>query len=95
MKQQLYQQFVYKIESERILSAKCKNFVITPKEARREGLIISLADSALLRMLDKLNGVDRQATATRIEAIRDKINVLNNSKGVAVRNERRRLYRGT
>lgn len=79
MKQKMYQQFVYKIESSRILGSKKKNLIITPGEARLNGEIISLADSNVLRAIDELNGVDRTAVAERIGYIRQKIQELRNS----------------
>lgn len=79
MKQKMYQQFVYKIESSRILGFKKKNLIITPGEARLNGEIISLADSNVLRAIDELNGVDRTAVAERISNIRQEIRGLRDS----------------
>ncbi len=70
MKQKMYQQFVYKVESNRILSSRKKNLIITPCEARLHNEIISLADSNVLRAIDELNGVDRIAVAEKIRHIR-------------------------
>lgn len=80
LKQKMYQQFVYKVESSRILGAKKKSLVITPREARLNGEIISLADSNVLRAIDELNGVDRTAVAERINNIRQEIRALRDSK---------------
>lgn len=79
MKQQMYQQFVYKVESSRILGSKKKNLVITPREARLNGEIISLADSNVLRAIDELNGVDREAVGEKICDIQQEIRVLRDS----------------
>ena len=76
MKQKLYQQFVYKIESTRILKSPKKNLSITPKEARLKNEVISLADSAVLRMIDKLNGVDRDKISEQVNKIRNEIKQL-------------------
>lgn len=79
MKQKMYQQFVYKIESSRILGSKKKNLIINPRDARLNGEIISLADSNVLRSIDKLNGIDRAAVAEKIGEIRREIRELQNS----------------
>ncbi len=94
MKQQLYQQFVYKIHSGRILGVKRKSLVITPKDARLNDEIISLADSNVLRNIDRLNGVDRAAVAQQVDGIRKRISFLQKltENKVIVRNEIRKLY---
>lgn len=85
MKQKMYQQFVYKVESARIigdrkkLKSKKPDFKITLREARLNGEIISLSDSNVLRAIDELNGVDRQATAAQIDSIRAEIKSLRES----------------
>ncbi len=89
LKQQLYQQFVYKIPSEKILDAKKRNLIITPSEARVQNLIVSLADNQVFRTLDRLNGVDRDKTAAQIKSIREKLKTLTSGRN---RNERQRLY---
>lgn len=76
MKQKLYQQFVYKVESSRILKAKKRDLIISPKEARLKNEVISLADSAVLRMIDKLNGVNRNELSGKINGIRNEIKEL-------------------
>ncbi len=88
MKQKMYQQFVYKIESSRILRSPDKNLIITPKQARLNGEIISLADSAVLRMIDDLNNIDRNKVGDKVKAIRMEIKELRqaaNNKSVAKR----------
>ena len=80
MKQKIYQQFVYKVESSRILGTKGKNLVITPQEARLKNELISLADSNVLRAIDELNGVDRNELAERIKTVRDEIRRLRESE---------------
>lgn len=96
MKQQLYQQFVYKIHSSEILriKGKRKNLIITPSEARLNDEVISLADSNVLRSIDELNGVNREEIAKQVETIRSRITYLRNSSEhkVANRNELRKLY---
>ncbi len=94
MKQQLYQQFVYKINSNRILGSKRKSLTITPKEARLNDEIISLADSNVLRNIDRLNGVDRAVVAQQVDGIRRRISFLQKltENKVIVRNEIRKLY---
>lgn len=96
MKQQLYQQFVYKIHSSEILriKGKRKNLIITPSEARLNDEVISLADSNVLRSIDELNGVNREEIAKQVETIRSRITYLRNSNEhkVANRNELRKLY---
>lgn len=73
MKQKMYQQFIYKVESLRILESKKNKLVITPRDARLNDEIISLADSNVLRAIDELNGVDRVEVADRIADIRGEI----------------------
>lgn len=46
---------------------------ITPKEARLKNEVISLADSAVLRMIDNLNGVVRESLGAEIAKIREEI----------------------
>lgn len=90
MKQQkVYQQFIYKISSDRILGSKKKNLIITPREARLNGEIISLADSNVLRDIDELNGVDRTAVAENISGIRAEIRNLQQSRENKVTARRR------
>ncbi|MCM1062622.1 MAG: hypothetical protein NC452_20440, partial [Eubacterium sp.] len=96
MKQQMYQQFVYKIHSSEILriKGKKKNLVITPSEARLNDEVISLADSNVLRSIDELNGVNREEVAERVKNIRERISHLKESRDrkTANRNELRKLY---
>lgn len=73
MKQKMYQQFIYKVESGRILESKNNNLIITPRDARLNDEIISLADSNVLRAIDELNGVGRKAAAAQIDDIRGEI----------------------
>lgn len=73
MRQKMYQQFVYKVESGRILGSENRDLIITPREARLNNELISLADSNVLRSIDKLNGVDRAAVAEEIGDIRREI----------------------
>ena len=94
MKQRIYQQFIYKIESERILSSPNKNFMIDPKKARQGKMMISLADSCVMRMIDRLNGVDREKTTSEVRKIRAELRELNarTENPVAARKKRRALY---
>ncbi len=94
MKQQLYQQFVYKIHSSEILRIKKKNLVIAPSEARLNDEVISLADSNVLRSIDELNGVNREEIAKKVENIRNRITYLRDSNEckIANRNELKKLY---
>lgn len=80
MKQKMYQQFIYKISSDRILGSKKKNLIITPREARLNNEIISLADSNVMRAIDMLNGIDRAAVAEKIFGIRGEIRQLQQSR---------------
>ena len=79
MKQKTYQQFVYKVESSRILSSKKKNLIITPREARLNNELISLADSNALRIIDELNGIARAEVAEKISDVRGEIRQLQQS----------------
>lgn len=85
MKQKIYQQFVYKIIGARIIGeeklkkGQIPNLDISPREARTNGEIISLADSNVLRAIDELNGVDREATVAQIADIRAEIKCLRES----------------
>ena len=71
-KQQMYQQFIYKIHSTRILKAN-KNLIINMEEARKNEEIISLADSNTLRMIDKINQCNREAIGGEIKSLRSTI----------------------
>ena len=94
MKQKMYQQFVYKVESSRILSSKKKNLEITPREARLNNELISLADSNVLRTIDELNEVNRAAVAEKISGIRGEIKQLqqSNENKVVARRRIKELY---
>lgn len=83
MKQQMYQEFVLKIESARILNSPNKNLKITIPEARRNGEIISLADSTVLRMIDEINNFDRYKAKNDIASIRRQIGSLKREKNIA------------
>ena len=54
-KQQMYQQFIFKLHSSRILKAPDKNLKISIQEARDNREIISLADGQILQMIDEIN----------------------------------------
>lgn len=82
MKQQMYQEFVLKIESSRILKAPNRNLKITIPEARRNGEIISLADSTVLRMIDEINGFDRNTAVVQITQTRREIRALKKEKNI-------------
>lgn len=90
MKQKIYQQFVYKIESSRIIKAKNMDLQITPQAARMNNEVISLADSTALRMIDSLNGVDRDSIAEQIAQTRNEIKELRLSTRNSV-NPRKRI----
>lgn len=55
---------------------------ITPQEARINNEVISLADSAVLRMIDNLNGVDRNTIAEKISEIREEITKIRLSENI-------------
>lgn len=94
MKQKLYQQFVYKLYSDKILKSKNKNLTISLSEARQNNEVISLADSNVLRSIDDLNGLDREKTMTRVNEIRKRLLELSRqtTKLVSARKERKKLY---
>lgn len=89
MKQKMYQQFVYKIESSRILGAKKKDLQITPIEGRRNGELIALADSNVLRAIDEINGVDRNELMQKIGSMQTEIRGLRNSEENRAKNRKR------
>lgn len=68
-KQQMYQQFIYKLHSTRILKAN-NNLSIDLNEARKNREIISLADSNTLRMVDIINHCDRKSISEEIKQIK-------------------------
>ena len=78
----MYQEFVLKIESSRILKTPNRNLKITIPEARRNGEIISLADSTVLRMIDEINGFDRNAAVVQITQTRREIRALKKEKNI-------------
>lgn len=94
MKQKMYQQLVYKVESSRILGSKKKNLIITPREARLNNELISLADSNVLRSIDELNCVDRTTVAEKISDIRGEIRQLQklNENKIVARRRIKELY---
>ena len=75
-KQQMYQQFIFKLHSSRILKAPDKNLKISIQEARDNREIISLADGQILQMIDEINSLDRKFTADRIKEIKREIKLL-------------------
>ena len=68
-KQQMYQQFIYKLHSTRILKVN-NNLSIDLNEARKNREIISLADSNTLRMVDDINHCDRKSISEEIKQIK-------------------------
>ena len=64
----MYQQFIYKLHSTRILKAN-NNLSIDLNEARKNREIISLADSNTLRMVDIINHCDRKSISEEIKQI--------------------------
>ena len=65
----MYQQFIYKLHSTRILKAN-NNLSIDLNEARKNREIISLADSNTLRMVDIINHCDRKSISEEIKQIK-------------------------
>lgn len=96
----MYQQFIYKVESSRIigdrkkLKSKKPDFKVTLRDARLNGEIISLADSNVLRAIDELNGVDCEATVAQINNIRAEIKSLHEATDnrAAARKRIKELY---
>lgn len=89
-KQLTCQKYIYKIHSSRLRKEKWK-LTLPIDEARRNDEVISLADSQVLRWIDKLNGItDADAHAqnikTQIRQIRKEPNNIQNKRKV------RRLY---
>lgn len=72
-KQQMYQQYIFKLQSSRILKAPNKNLKITIQEARDNKEIISLADGQILEMIDAINHLDRKIVAQQIKEKRKNI----------------------
>lgn len=91
-KQQMYQQFIYKISSERIIKAD-KNLKLTLKQARENEEIISLADSNCLRMIDEMNEIDRNNNKHLISEIHTKIKEIQKQpKSIENRRDIKHLY---
>ena len=84
-KQQMYQQFIFKLHSSRILKAPDKNLKISIQEARDNREIISLADGQILQMIDEINSLDRKFTADRIKEIKREIKLLKSSQSREIR----------
>ena len=74
MKNKLYQQYILKLHSDKILKAK-KDLKISLGQARSNGELVSLSDSNCLRMIDNINEVDRISVQNKINSIRKEINI--------------------
>lgn len=75
MKHSCYQKYVYKIHSSKIIKSKM-NYIKSLEEMRRNQEIIALADSEVLRFVDEINGVDREAIERQIKLLRSEIKQL-------------------
>lgn len=85
-KQLVCQRFIFKIHSSRLRRARW-NLTLPISEARKNGEVISLADSQVLRWLDELNGItDADEKAKQIKS---EIRKLRRQRGTA--QERRRI----
>jgi len=92
MKNKLYQQYILKLHSDKILKAK-KDLKISLGQARSNGELVSLSDSNCLRMIDNINEVDRISVQNKINSIRKEINILKKEKtSVSNKKEIRSLY---
>ena len=74
-KQQIYQQFIFKIHSTRILKSN-RNLKLSIKDARQNKEIISLADSNALRMIDIINKCDRDTLYNNMKQYKSEIKQL-------------------
>lgn len=79
MKNKMYQQYILKIHSDKILRAN-KNLKITLKEAREQEELVSLGDSNCLRMIDEITGTDRNEKQIEINSIRSQIKKIKKEK---------------
>lgn len=92
MKNKLYQQYILKLHSDKILKAK-KDLKINLGQARSNVELVSLSDSNCLRMIDDINEVDRISVQNKINSIRKKINILKKEKtSVSNKKEIKSLY---
>lgn len=67
-KQQIYQQMILKLSSEDILHNN-KNMYITPQEARETQRLIPVFDNNVIRMIDSINGFDRDDAKERMKTL--------------------------
>lgn len=63
-KQKVLQRFIFKISTDRLKKAGWE-LTLSLRDARRNGEIVSLSDSQMLRWIDELNGVDEAETRAR------------------------------
>lgn len=90
MKSKMYQQYILKLNSSKILKTK-KDLKITLKEARQNEELVSLGDSNCLRMIDKINGVDRNKIQEEINDIKKRINIIKRDK-TSIENKKKIRY---
>ena len=90
MKSKMYQQYILKLNSSKILKTK-KDLKITLKEARQNKELVSLGDSNCLRMIDKINGVDRNKIQEEINDIKKRINIIKRDK-TSIENKKKIRY---
>lgn len=87
MKSTMYQQYILKTTSDKILKAK-KNYKITIKEARKNEELVALGDSCCLRMIDAINEVDRTEISDTINSIKKEIETIKREK-TSIENKRK------
>lgn len=84
------QRLVFKLHSRRLKKAGW-SLALTLKEARRNGELVALADSALLRFIDEINGVENRTE--QIRALKAKLHALRQApSSPSVRREIREAY---
>ena len=75
-KQQMYQRYIYKIHSRDILRNKHLTLNLSVSEARRKQELITLADSQILRFIDDINKIDREANNRIYKELRRELKII-------------------
>lgn len=91
-KQQMYQRYIFKIHSKDIIRQHY-NYNLTSGEARQNNDLITLADSQVLRFIDEINCVDRQANQLEYDSlVRELRRIRKESKSCDSKRRTREIY---
>ena len=79
MKSLLSNRYIYKINSSRIVQSGM-NLTVNREEAMANNEIIQLASSCVLRMIDKINGIEFKIKENKIKELKLEIKELKRNK---------------